>query len=135
MSISSIKPYSKPPLLYSDSSNTNVNISQANIDNITGSYSPWLVPVRLATTAQIDLLNPIQIIDGVSINIGDRILVKNQIGNLDTLDGQLYNGIYIVDEIFRREPDLNVDTVPVGLTVYVAEGIQNGNTFTVVLKI
>lgn len=119
----------KPPSIYSDSVYSDIKSDMLLVNSVNGPYSTWLVPVRLATTTQIDLLDINQVIDGVSINVGDRILVKNQIGNLETLDGQLYNGVYMVDEVFVREGDFPVGTVPTGMTIYVSEGLQNGNTF------
>ncbi len=118
-----------PPSIYSDSLYSKIKSDTLVVNSVNGAYSTWLVSVRLATTTQIDLLNVNQIIDGVSINSGDRILIKDQIGDLETLNGQLYNGIYIVDEVFVRDSSLPIGSIPSGITVYVSEGIQNGNTF------
>lgn len=50
------------------------------------STSPWKAPVRVATTANIVLEN-LQVVDGVVLAAGDRVLVKNQADPVQ-------NGIY-----------------------------------------
>jgi hypothetical protein len=58
-------------------------------------------PVRVATTDHLGSLYGLQTIDGVELNAGDRILVKDH-ANVEA------NGIYIVsNEDWVRAPDFN----------------------------
>lgn len=84
--------------------------------------TPVLMACRAATTANITLSYPggTYTIDGVVINPGDRLLVKNQATVLD-------NGIYIfaTSGTFPRAYDLEWDTAaPNGVLVFVREGAQ-----------
>jgi phage-related tail fiber protein len=77
--------------------------------------------VRAATVSNITL-SGVQTIDGVVLNIGDRVLVKEQ-----SSAGQ--NGIYIVsDGSWTRSSDANTNPkVSAGLFVFVEEGGNNGD--------
>ncbi len=62
------------------------------VDAVAGGGVYWKEPVRVATTANINLSSALvnnATIDGVTVVTGDRVLVKNQ-------DTQSANGIYIV---------------------------------------
>ncbi|MCX7749155.1 MAG: hypothetical protein N2645_20020 [Clostridia bacterium] len=74
---------------------------------------------RCATLATITLADT-QIIDGVSLSSGDRVLVKNQ-------TDQKENGVYIVATgLWTRAPDFNENSdFTVGVFVYISEGIVN----------
>lgn len=79
--------------------------------------------VRAATTGNIAIataLNPGDAIDAVALAAGDRVLVKNQ-------SAPAQNGIYIVDAVPFRAPDMPTGTLypPGGGLV----GVQNGATF------
>ncbi|OPG73068.1 hypothetical protein B1219_08255 [Pseudomonas ogarae] len=80
--------------------------------------------VRAATTANIALAG-LQIIDGVSLLTGDRILVKNQTVARD-------NGIYVASSsgswMRAADADLSVEVTP-GLFVHVAQGSVNADSF------
>ncbi|MFK0685971.1 hypothetical protein SD208_16845 [Ochrobactrum sp. BD67] len=80
------------------------------------SATAWKGPVRVATTADIQL-SDLQVIDGVMLAAGDRVLVKDQ------TDAR-YNGIWVVDTgLWRRARDFasNRD-VREGTQVFVVEG-------------
>lgn len=78
--------------------------------------------VRAATTGAISLSGT-QTVDGVSLVVGDRVLVKNQATTAD-------NGLYVVAAgAWARAADANADAeVTAGLTVPVAEGTTNGDS-------
>lgn len=78
--------------------------------------------VRIATTANITLSGT-QTIDGVSLSVGDRVLVKNQ-----TTASQ--NGIYpVASGSWTRATDANDSTtVTPGLFCFVEEGTTNADT-------
>jgi phage-related tail fiber protein len=80
-------------------------------------------PVRVATTNLIENLYGLQTIDGVELNAGDRILVKDY-ANVET------NGIYIVsNENWVRAPDFNSPAnIKSGTIVFVQEGNINHDT-------
>jgi hypothetical protein len=90
---------------------------------IIGDYSSWKKPVRAATTVDITLYG-IQIIDGVELVIGDRVLVKDQ-----TLPIQ--NGIYVVaDTYWYRADDLPAGSSAAGIiTATIAGFINIGKLF------
>ena len=78
--------------------------------------------VRAATTANITLSGA-QTVDGVSLLVGDRVLVKNQTSGAQ-------NGIYIVSgSVWARAIDADeAAEINAGLTVYVEEGSANALT-------
>ena len=83
--------------------------------------------VRVATTANIDLTADLEngdVLDGVTLATGNRVLVKNQ-------TDQTQNGIYVVASsgAASRSEDANSDAeVTAGLFTFVEEGTVNGNT-------
>jgi parallel beta-helix repeat protein len=80
--------------------------------------------VLLATTENIGSLYGVLIVDGVTINEGDRILVKNQ-----TSSDQ--NGIYVVNSTgpWLRSNDFNANSkITRGSVVFVISGVQNKAT-------
>ena len=80
-------------------------------------------PVRVATTAAITLSGT-QTIDGIALNVMDRVLVKNQAD-------QTTNGIYYVQSgAWTRAQDFKGNTnVVYGTLVVVNSGTVNGNSF------
>ncbi len=75
----------------------------------------WKQPVRVSTTIN-SILHGIVIIDGVSLNQGDRVLVKNQ-----TIGVQ--NGIYNVNNgPWNRSSDMATGSSAAGSVVWVEEG-------------
>jgi len=87
----------------------------------------WKEPVRVATTAPGTLASSFEngdVIDGVTLVTGDRILIKNQTAAAE-------NGIYIVNATGAptRASDMNSwDEVP-GATVFVNTGTVNADQF------
>lgn len=77
--------------------------------------------VRVATTAPITLSGT-QTIDGVSLSVSDRVLVKDQAA------GET-NGIYVVSAgAWSRSDDADASAeVVAGMTMFVSEGTTNGN--------
>jgi hypothetical protein len=85
----------------------------------------WKDNVRVATTGNINLSAPGSTIDGVSLNIGDRVLVKNQTAAAE-------NGIYIYNGAstpMTRAPDASTADELENAVVVVDEGTQAGTTW------
>ena len=90
--------------------------TKAYVDNVSAGLN-FHQPVRVATTGNITLSGT-QTIDGVSLSIGDRVLVKDQ-------TTQTQNGIYAVASgSWTRATD--ADNIP--------DGDLNGGDFTLVLE-
>lgn len=85
----------------------------------TQAYKTW---VRVATTANITLSGT-QTIDGVALQVGNRVLVKDQ-------SNPVNNGIYVVQPgTWVRANDFNVDAdVFNGAVIYVRSGTLNADT-------
>lgn len=87
----------------------------------------WKGSVRAATTANGTLATAYangQVIDGVTLATGDRILLKNQTTGTE-------NGLYVVaaSGAPTRATDADASAeVTAGLSVFVSEGTTNGNT-------
>ncbi len=97
------------PVLNSDA------VNKKYVDDLIAGIK-WKQPVRVATTSDI-LLEDLPIIDGIQLNVGDRILVKNQIL------GE-YNGIYIVDNgPWTRASDMLDGSFAAGSVVWIEEGL------------
>jgi hypothetical protein len=76
--------------------------------------------VRVATTASITLSNT-QVVDGVTLSVGDRVLVKDQSSAAE-------NGIYLVaSSSWTRTTDADAWTELVSAFVFVEGGTANGN--------
>jgi hypothetical protein len=81
----------------------------------------WKQPVRAASLANITLSGT-QTIDGVSLVVGDRFLVKNQ----STASA---NGIYVVASgSWSLATDFNLSSEVLGASMFVSEGTTQGNT-------
>jgi hypothetical protein len=90
--------------------------TKAYVDNISAGLN-FHQPVRVATTTNITLSGT-QTIDGVSLSVGDRVLVKDQ-------TTQTQNGIYVVSSsTWSRATD--ADNTP--------DGELKGGDFTLVLE-
>ena len=83
--------------------------------------------VRVATTANVDLSGALEdgdVVDGVTLATGNRVLVKNQ-----STGSQ--NGIYVVQAsgaaVRATDADADAEVTP-GLFTFVEEGTANGNT-------
>lgn len=90
------------------------------------SVSAWKEPVRVATTANGTLSTAFangQVVDGVTLATGDRILIKNQ-------STATQNGIYVVaaSGAPTRATDADTGAELLGATVAVAEGTTNADT-------
>ena len=80
--------------------------------------------VRAASTENVSLSMPASIVDGVTLALGDRVLLKNQ------ADGR-ENGIYVLDDELlpgTRSTDLVDGTDAMGSLTYVEDGFENGKT-------
>lgn len=88
-------------------------------NHITDSIAHLHLACRCATLAHITLANT-QVIDGVSLVEGDRVLVKNQ-------TDQKENGVYVVATgPWTRPGDFNENSdFTAGVFVYISEGIVN----------
>ena len=83
----------------------------------------WKTSVRAATTANIALTGNMQVIDGIGVGVGERVLVKNQ-----TVPSE--NGLYnVASGAWSRttDADQNVE-VTAGLTVMVEEGTTQADS-------
>lgn len=102
--------------------------TKAYVDQVAAGINPH-GSTKAATTANINLSGT-QVIDGITVAIGDRVLVKNQ-----TTDTQ--NGVYIVASgVWSRAPDFDgspVNEVETGDLVFVESGTTNSNTSWVVI--
>jgi hypothetical protein len=78
---------------------------------------------RAATTANIASMSGTMTIDGVSLAVGNRVLVKDQ-----STGSQ--NGIYVVQSgAWTRAPDADTSAeVTAGIFVWISEGTANGDT-------
>lgn len=77
--------------------------------------------VRVATTGNIALSGALTV-DGVALNVGDRVLVKNQTNAAE-------NGIYVVaDEAWTRAVDATNGKISSGMFTFVEEGAVNANS-------
>jgi hypothetical protein len=87
----------------------------------------WKDPVRVATTGANILLNGTQIIDGIGVAVGDRVLVKDQANASE-------NGIYVVASgQWARASDANTDALmEPQMMVRVSEGALNGSDAAIV---
>ena len=86
----------------------------------------WKAPVRAATTASGTLASSFEVddvVDGVTLALGDRILIKDQAAGEE-------NGIYTVNTTGAptRATDMDVSTEVPGAITLVAEGTVNGDT-------
>lgn len=85
----------------------------------------WMAPCRVATTANIVIataLNAGDVIDGVTLASGDRVLVKDQ-------STPSQNGPYVAGASPARAPDADAtgELIP-GTKIRITEGDQNGDT-------
>ncbi len=89
-----------------------------------GPYTPWKIPVKVATTADITL-SGLQTIDSVILTVGDRVLVKDQTSASE-------DGIYTVSSTsWPRSQDLETGVSAAGTGVYVTDGTVNLNSLFV----
>lgn len=84
----------------------------------------WKPSVRVATTANLNLAAPGSVVDGVPLNPGDRVLVKDQ-------STGAANGLYIYDSpstamVRATDADTNAKVTP-GMATSVEEGSVNGD--------
>ena len=98
--------------------------TKAYVDSLVEGLS-WKDNVRVATVSNINLSAPGASIDGVTLSVGDRVLVKNQ------TDAR-QNGIYIYNgpsTPMTRAPDANTADELESAVVMVDEGTQAGTTW------
>lgn len=102
--------------------------TKAYVDTFVNGLAPKDT-VRVATTANGTLATAFEngdVIDGVTLATGDRILLKNQSAGAE-------NGIYVVaaSGAPTRATDADSSADLVGASVFVSEGTANGNTLWV----
>lgn len=93
------------------------------VDGLSSGLS-WKDSVRAATTAAITIstgLNSGDVIDGVTLANGDRVLVKDQAAGQE-------NGIYVVAASPARSTDADTASEILQSTVWVEEGTANADT-------
>lgn len=94
--------------------------NKAYVDNAIAGLK-WKNPVKVATTTNITLSGT-QTIDGISVNVGDRVLVKNQ-------STASQNGIYDVSSsTWIRSSDMNAWAMVPSAAVMVEQGTVNADT-------
>jgi len=93
------------------------------VDNVARGLS-WKQPVRVASTGNISLSSPGTTLDGVTLAINDRILLKNQTAGAE-------NGLYVWSggtSALVRATDADTGTeLQAGTSVTVTEGTTNGD--------
>lgn len=106
--------------------NNNDATSKQYVDNIATGLDAK-DSVRVATTSNLASLSGLLTIDGVSLNAGDRVLVKNQTTTSS-------NGIYVAASgSWNRSQDTNsTGEITGGSFTFVEEGAVNGDTGWVV---
>jgi hypothetical protein len=88
--------------------------TKAYVDGLVSGLA-WKAAVKAATTANITLSGTLTV-DGVSLSVGDRILVKDQ-------TDKTQNGIYIVDSgSWSRSPDMDAASEFPSAAVFVTAG-------------
>lgn len=99
--------------------------NKAYVDNVAAGFD-FKQSARAATTANITL-SATQTVDGVSLAVGDRVLVKNQ----TTASA---NGIYVVASgAWARASDGGQGALSSGATIAVEEGSVNADTMWVLV--
>lgn len=99
-------------------------VTRDYVDSLVSGGVVWLAAVRAATTANITLSGT-QTIDGIALDVGDRVLVKDQ-----TTGSQ--NGIYVVASgSWTRATDFDTASqaeISTGKSVFASDGTTNGGT-------
>jgi phage-related tail fiber protein len=97
-------------------------MANSYIENVSVSNLDFKQSVRAATVSNISLSN-VQQIDGISLSVGDRVLVKDQ-------NSAAQNGIYVVKNgNWNRSQDANNSLeITSGLLVFVEEGLINSSS-------
>lgn len=91
--------------------------TKAYVDNKVNG-TDWKESVRVATTGNLASLSGLLTIDGITLQAGDRILVKDQ-----TTAAQ--NGIYVAASgAWTRAADANTNTLTADAALFVEEGTQ-----------
>lgn len=106
------------------------NLTGVNkFNTASGNFSSWKNTVRVATTQSLNQLKGFLTIDGITVQNGDRVLVKDQVDSNVNLNNSLNNGIYIVGQSWIRADDMLIGSKPGGSIIYIKEGISNSDTF------
>jgi phage-related tail fiber protein len=91
------------------------------VDNSIAGLS-WKAPARAASTANIAALTGTMTLDGVALNAGDRVLVKNQ-------TTQTQNGIYVVAAgAWARSADAATSAQLVQASIYIEDGTTQADS-------
>jgi hypothetical protein len=109
---------SNPSNMLADKVYNTSNLSRTYTNNhINGNYTVWKLPVKVATHLNIDLAG-IQTINGVDLVYDDRVLVNGQ-------TDPKQNGIYVVNDIWKRSEDFLEGSDASGAVVYSLGAINN----------
>lgn len=114
--------YISAPTIFSTRNYDNVESSIFKVQNLSGSFlskiSVWKGSFTCATTIPITL-SGLQEIDNVSLSIGDTVIVKDQVD-------QIENGIYVVSENeWTRDNSLGAGSVMNNIGCYAINGTTN----------
>ena len=114
-----------PPRIPADTSFASSKISTLYPVGVLGPYTSWKLVVTAVSISNITLLST-QIIDGVMVQNGDRVLVTGQ-------TNQTQNGIYTViqNEQWQRSNDMQTGVGAGGIGVIVNQGTLYANTLWV----
>ena len=106
------------PILSSDAAN------KAYVDSIALGLK-WKEPVLVSTNIPININTPINTIDGVIMNAGDRVLIKSG-STTSPGSSSIDNGIYIYGNPMTRSFDMPIGIDASGIACFVERGIICG---------
>ena len=117
--------------LHADPTSALHAVTKQYVDSVVAGMSGQRVAVRAASTGDVNLTNPgTAVFDGVTLAMGDLVLIKDQIAQED-------NGIYVFNTsstTMVRAPQFDTSAeVRPGLFVFVSEGtVHDNNGFTLI---
>ena len=117
--------------LHADPSSAFHAVTKQYVDSVVAGLSGQRITVRAASTGNVNLSNPgTAVFDGVTLNMGDLVLIKDQTAQQD-------NGIYVFNSssttmVRSSQFDTSAEVKP-GLFVFVSEGaVHDNNGFTLI---
>jgi hypothetical protein len=96
-------------------------VNKSYVDNLVSGLNTKESVVAGSFT-NLNILNPITVVDGVTVNVGDRILLMSQTNYVE-------NGIYTVQSgnFVTRTTDLSNGSRAAGVFTFVQQGVENGD--------